>query len=168
MKGASCRRLADLFGLAAVLALLGLICVSRASVAAPAQHETPRQYCARVGNDDEQRSPPRSLARAIYRLFRISGSYARESTYYRCAGGDVLLCWVGANLPCGKANTSKVSPAATQWCKTHENSDYIPLAVTGHDTVYAWRCIGRAAKAGAAVAKLDARGFFADNWKKLQ
>lgn len=162
------RRLIDRFGVAAILALGSLMALPGASVAAPAQNETPRQYCARVGNDDELLRPPRSLARDIRRLFDISASYALASAYYRCADGEVRLCTVGANLPCGKANTSAVLPAATQWCETHENSDVIPLAVTGHDTLYSWRCAGRLAKPGAPVGKLDARGFFAEYWKTLQ
>ncbi len=168
MKSAVCCRLIDLSGLAAIIALLNVVALSRASVAARMANETPQQYCARVGNDDELRRPPRSLGPAIRRLFNIEGSYARAATYYRCASGDVLLCTVGANLPCGKANTSETSPAAAQWCETHENSDFIPMTVTGHDTLYSWRCIGRVAKPGAPTGKIDARGFFAVYWKTLK
>jgi hypothetical protein len=136
-------------------------------VAAPAPGQSPRAYCAHAGNDDTLRRPPRALGAAIHRLFNIKGSYALATTYYRCAGGRVLLCSVGANLPCGKANTAKTLPAATQWCDTHPNSDFIPMVVTGHDTLYSWRCIGHAAHAGAVVGKLDARGFFAEYWKDV-
>ncbi len=168
MKCTSCRRLVDLAGLAAILGLLAVMSLSRAGIAAPARHETPRAYCARVENDDELRAPLRSLGSAIQRLFKIDRNYALKTTYYRCADGDVLLCNVGANLPCGKANTSEVLPAATQWCEAHENSDFIPMAVTGHDTIYNWRCIGRIARPGDPVGKIDARGFFVEYWKKLK
>jgi hypothetical protein len=151
-----------------MLALLAVVCACRASLAAPAGNEDPRAYCARVGDDDELRAPPRSLAPAIHRLFNIGGAYALQTTYYRCAGGDVLLCAVGANLPCGKADTSTAIPAATQWCEMHESSNFIPMVVTGHDTLYSWRCVGRTAEAGDPIAKVDSRGFFVNNWKKLK
>lgn len=168
MEGASSHRPIRRIGLAAILGLLGIMAASRVGVAAPARHESPRAYCARVGNDDALRSPPPSLAPAIRRLFHIRGRYALAATYYRCAGGDVLVCWVGANLPCGKANTSKALPAATQWCETHANSDFIPMVVTGHDTLYSWRCIGGIAEPGRPTGELDARGFFAEYWKRVK
>jgi hypothetical protein len=157
----------EVFFLATMALLLGVMTAPRAGVAAPTPGQNPRAYCARAGNDDTLRRPPRALGAAIARLFDIKGSYGLATTYYRCAGGAVLLCNVGANLPCGKANTAKTLAAATQWCDMHPNSDFIPMAVTGHDTLYSWRCIGHAAHAGAAVGKLDGRGFFAEYWKKL-
>lgn len=158
----------SLSGLVAFLALVGTMVGSRVGVAAPAARESPRAYCTRVGTDDTLRRPPRSLQGAIHRLFNVNGSDGRATSYYRCASGAVLLCNVGANLPCGKANTSRTLPAATQWCQTHPNSDFIPMYVTGHDTVYSWRCIGDAAHAGALIGKLDAHGFFAAYWKPLK
>lgn len=155
------------FGLASAVACSGLMLAGNSGVAAPAWHEAPRHYCARVGNDDTLRKPPRSLAADIHRLFNIGGEYALQTTHWRCAGGDVLVCAVGANLPCGEANTATVMPAATQWCRTHQNSDFIPMAVIGHDTVYSWRCAGRTAEPSAQTGKVDGRGFFAENWKKL-
>jgi len=136
--------------------------------AAPEKNETPRHYCARVGNDDLLRSPPSSLASAIRRLFKASGTYALETTYYRCAGGDLLLCNVGANLPCGKANRSTTLPAATDWCQSNPNSDFIPMAVTGHDTLYVWRCIGVIAKPVGKIGEVDKRGFFTRYWKEVR
>lgn len=153
--------------LATTALLLGVATASQAGADAPGPGQSPQAYCAHAGTDDTLRRPPRALGPAIARLFDIKGSYALATTYYRCAGGAVLVCNVGANLPCGKANTEKTLPAATEWCDTHPNSDFIPMAVTGHDTLYTWRCIGHAAHAGAAVGKLDARGFFQQYWKKL-
>lgn len=149
----------------AILAFASLALAARPAAAGPA--ESPRAYCSRIGNDDTLRLPPPSLAAAIRRLFGVSGTDVLKSSYYRCAGGAVLVCWVGANLPCGKANSSKTLPAAAQWCATHANSDSIPMYVTGHDTLYSWRCAGGQAAAGAPLGKLDARGFFPDYWKKL-
>jgi hypothetical protein len=167
MTDTSGRRMPGVFFPAAILALLCVMLAARVGVAAPAQHESPSAYCARVGDDDTLRAPPRSLAPAIHRLFNVGGKYALETSYYRCAGGGVMLCTVGANLPCGKANTSKVLPAATQWCATHENSDFIPMVVTGHDTLYSWRCASGTATPGDPIGKIDSRGFFEEYWKSV-
>jgi hypothetical protein len=37
------------------------------------------------------------------------------------------------------------------------------MAATGHDTIYAWRCIGPRATAGKVVMPLDAQGYIAGN-----
>jgi hypothetical protein len=153
--------------LAVLVAFLGAALAPHPSIAAPARDESPRAYCSRVGDDDEPRSSPPSLASAIKRLFNLKGNNLPTAGYYRCAEGHVLVCWVGANIPCGKANTARELPAASQWCATHPDSDFIPMVVTGHDTVYSWRCVGHAAQAGAPIGKLDARGFFDENWKQV-
>ncbi|MEW6437350.1 MAG: hypothetical protein AB1508_09330 [Pseudomonadota bacterium] len=128
---------------------------------------SPRPYCANVVNDDRLHAVPSSLGPIVARLFNVSGAYASQTTSYRCADGKVMLCNVGANLPCGKANLSKSLPGATAWCKDNPKSDFIPMAATGHDTIYNWHCANGIAVAGAPVSKVDARGFFIDNWKTL-
>jgi hypothetical protein len=168
MRRTSCCRAVQFLGFMSLLTLLCLAAIPHAGLAAPVAHETPQAYCTRVGNDDALRTPPPSLASAIHRLFDVSGRETLAATYYRCAGGEVLVCWVGANLPCGKANTNKELPAAAQWCESHANSNFIPMVVTGHNTLYSWRCAGRTAIAGEPVGKLDSRGFFQEYWKKVQ
>jgi hypothetical protein len=154
--------------LAAILAPLVVVSLPRAGLAAPQPHENPHAYCARVGIDDTLRPTPPSLAAAVKSLFNFGEHVALRATYYRCAGGDVEVCSVGANLPCDKPNASKNLPAATQWCATHADSDFIPAYVTGHDTLYSWRCASGKAEAGAPVGTLDARGFFAEYWKTVK
>jgi hypothetical protein len=134
--------------------------------AAPAANQSPVDYCRTVGNDDALRKPPASLAEALHSLFKVSGPEALQSSYYRCMGGAVMLCNVGANIPCGKANTSTNLPGAREWCRKNPNSDFIPMAATGHDTIYEWSC-----KDGKPVTRkfhnVDDRGFVADAWMKL-
>lgn len=129
---------------------------------------SPRQYCARVGTDDVVRPAVPALAGPIQRLFGITGSYALKTTYYRCAAGHVMLCTVGANLSCGKADTNTALPQATEWCSSNPNSDFIPMAVTGHDTAYVWRCVNGVATAGQKPEPIDNRGFLSENWKELK
>jgi hypothetical protein len=152
-------------GLCTGVALFGAILLSRGGIAAPAVHESPRSYCARVGTDDTLWTPPPSLAPAIRRLFNIRGHYEAKAAYYRCADGAVKVCFVGANMPCGKANTRKNLPAVARWCETHPDTESIPLYVTGHDSLYSWHCRGARASTGTSVGALDARGFFEEYWK---
>jgi hypothetical protein len=148
------------------LALLSCI-LAAPPLSALSAAPNPHQYCAQMGNDDAPRAVPRSLAGPIRRLFGISGKYALETSYYRCAGGHVMLCTTGANLSCGKADTSTTLPAAGDWCRSNPNSD-IPMVVTGHDTAFVWRCVGTVATAGDKIGTIDARGFFSENWKELK
>ncbi len=131
---------------------------------------SPGALCRRLGTDDRLRPIPDSLVPAAIRLFDLHtmpAVWIRRSTYFRCFAGHVLVCNLGANLPCGKADTSRDLPAADQWCAGHPGSDFIPMYVTGHDTIYRWRCAGnRAAVTGMPLA-VDRRGFIAHLWKRL-
>lgn len=137
-------------------------------LAGQAEATDPRHFCAQIGNDDTLRTPPGALAPAIAHLFGMNMSEATRTTYFRCAGGKVLVCWVGANLACGKADRRRTLAPADQWCHAHPNESFIPMVVTGHDTAYVWRCRGRDAVPSGPAGKIDARGFFARHWKVLQ
>ena len=69
----------------------------------------------------------------------------------RCVGPQLMACWVGANLSCGKANVRRRLPGATAFCRDDPNAASIPMAATGHDTIYDWRCVNGRAVAGKAV-----------------
>lgn len=156
------------YGLSAILLLLFAVLPPLAGLATPTPHESPRAYCADIGTDDTLRTPPPSLAPAIRRLFSIRGTLAPKAAYYRCAEGSVKVCFVGANLPCGKANSSKNLPAVARWCETHPDTEAVPLYVTGHDSLYSWHCVGSRAATGASRGPLDARGFFEEYWKTVK
>lgn len=137
---------------------------------APPPVESPDRYCATVGTDDSLRPIPEPLVSTATTLFHLGAmpeSQISRSTWLRCDGGRVLLCNEGANLPCGKANTRRDLPAAERWCKEHPNADFIPAFVTGHDTIYAWRCSGTAAAITATVFRIDRRGFISQFWKQV-
>jgi len=40
------------------------------------------------------------------------------------------------------------------------------MSVTGHDTIYRWRCAGPAAEVVGVAATVDSRGFIARLWKR--
>ncbi|MGH7120867.1 MAG: hypothetical protein ACREFP_18090 [Acetobacteraceae bacterium] len=152
------------FILLLVLGLGSLVALPRPAAAAAA----PAEVCRKLGTSDQLRTIPRSLVPAAVRLFGLSAMPAEQvqrSTVFRCFEGNVLACNYGANLPCGKADTRRDLPAATAWCAKNPSSHFIPMYVTGHDTIYRWRCGGATAVSGAAVFSVDARGFIAQLWK---
>jgi hypothetical protein len=116
------------------------------------------------------RAIPESLVPAAVRLFgleEMSTEQVRRSTVYRCAAGQTLVCNLGASLPCGNANTSRALPEADRWCAENPGSDFIPMYVTGHDTIYRWRCQGAKAAATGEPLELDRYGFISRYWKPV-
>jgi hypothetical protein len=136
----------------------------------PAAAASPAALCRKLGTDDRLRPIPQSLVPAARRLFGLRtmpAAWVRRSTLFRCFEHRVLVCNLGANLPCGKADTRRDLPAADKWCAGHPGSDFIPMVVTGHDTIYRWRCVGTRAAAGGPPLGLDPRGFIARLWKRV-
>ncbi len=126
-------------------------------------------YCASA-NDDRVRPIPRELADAAIRLFGLhpdGAEWVRESTVYRCMAGAVWLCNHGANLTCDKADTRRDLPSVTTYCMENPNEEFVPMAVTGHGTIYTWECV-RGKPRSKRSQKVDARGFIADQWKRLE
>jgi hypothetical protein len=95
-------------------------------------------------------------------------SYVQATTSVRCMNGAVWLCSYGANLICEKADVSRDSPGADQFCKQNPDSIGVPMAATGHATVYDWKCVGREARITGQIVEVDGRGFIAGNWKQLE
>jgi hypothetical protein len=137
---------------------------------AKAQTETPQTYCRRVGTDDTVRAIPQSLVRQAQADFgpTMPPDMARENTFFRCMDGAAMICNLGANLPCGKANTSRTNRGAASWCQQNPNADFVPFAWTGHDSVWQWRCEGSRAVTMGKPAPVDARGFFTEYWKPVR
>jgi hypothetical protein len=138
----------------------------------PARAQDVQSRCARIGNDDRVRPIPDSFVPQARRLFEISAdtpsAFIRKTTTFRCMKGKVWLCNYGANLTCGKANVSRTSTGAAEFCQQNPGSDVVPMAATGHDTIYDWKCVGSKAQTSRQIATVDPRGFIARNWKELQ
>lgn len=128
------------------------------------------ELCQNKATDDTLRPLPKSLvmaAKQLFGLYRMANRQVRRSTVFRCADGQVLLCNLGANLPCGKANTDQHPSGAEAWCRDHPDADFIPNAAIPWGSVYRWRCVaGTAAIVGQPDA-IDSRGFIARYWKAL-
>ncbi|MFN8474980.1 MAG: hypothetical protein U0822_22525 [Anaerolineae bacterium] len=147
--------------------------------AAPAGQGTiadPWTYCKAVGTIDEPDARyvgpanPEAVALSLFRS-QVSPDKPMDpqvvkSTTWRCADGKVLACNFGANIPCReKANTDKTPTAAmNDFCKANANSDFIPMAVTGRATVYAWKCVNGTPTIDKQVTEPDAQGFLANVW----
>lgn len=135
-----------------------------------ARAETPAKFCARVGTDDTLRPIPESLVPEVNSVFGtdIPARAAMDTTVFRCANGHVTVCTAGANLPCGPANASQTPSAAMwQWCHDHREATFIPAVVSGHDTIYAWRCLDGEPQVTRQTGQVDPRGFAAQYWRVL-
>ncbi|MGH7101547.1 MAG: hypothetical protein ACREFJ_04040 [Acetobacteraceae bacterium] len=160
-------RVRRLGALIALLLLLGVAAGSRVALASGAA-ASPAAACRRLGTDDQLRPIPGSLVPAATRLFGLEAMPANQverSTVFRCFEGKVLVCNYGANLPCGKADTRRTLAGASGWCATHPDAAFIPMYVTGHDTIYRWRCHGGQAVTTATIFSVDPRGFIRQFWK---
>lgn len=150
--------------LALIAVLGGLFAVFNS---AAAKTDRPPDVCRPGMTDDRLMPLPPELvdrARQVFHL-HMPDELIRKTTVYRCADGRTLLCTTGANLACGKADTSRDLPSVAAWRRDHADSDDVPMFVTGHHTIYAWRCSGGKPLIGGTVATVDARGFLSRNWK---
>lgn len=147
-----------------VLAACGLSLIAFPAPAPAAQLSA--AYCRSAASTDA-RAVPGSLAPAVAKAFGLDEQAVKGASYYRCAGRRLLACVVGANLPCGRADVRRRLPGAGDYCRQNPGSTFIPMAVTGHDTIYAWRCAGAVAAPGAPIERVDRQGFVARVWKPL-
>jgi hypothetical protein len=135
-----------------------------------ASAEPPAAYCQRAGTDDTMRPIPKTLAPAVNAAFgtRMPARVAMDTSVFRCVDHRVVVCTVGANLPCGKADTSQTpNPGVVQWCRHKPNASVVPAAATGHDTIYAWRCRAGTPEISRQSLHVDRHGFVSELWKPL-
>lgn len=141
------------------------------ALTATARAQDLNAYCAKAGNDDRVKPIPEALLPAARRLFNLESAddadFVLRSTVYRCMSGSVWLCNHGANIPCAKADLRRMPPSVTAYCKENPNEAFVPMVVTGHDTIHSWECVGGKARIKQSQ-KVDPRGFAADQWRRLQ
>jgi hypothetical protein len=127
----------------------------------------PVPYCQAVGtidSPDARYTGPKLPAWMAGKL-HLEPSQAKFMEW-RCAQGAVLACLYGANIPCNaKAVTSREPTAAiTQYCEENPGSDFVPMYVTGHDTVVSWACQGPDPVV-KGVEPVDAEGYAKAFWQ---
>ena len=110
---------------------------------------------------------PKAFEAEVAEAFGVPVDLVRGGAFVRCAGVKLVACVVGANLNCGKANTHRSLPGASAFCRANPDAQIIPMAATGHDTIYTWRCFGRRAVAAQPVVAVDPGGYDAGNWKEV-
>ena len=145
----------------------------------PTTYDDPFAYCAVVGDIDKPDAryvgpqAPEAIAKALQKATGAAPDapldWFIQGTFWRCAGGKVYGCFVGANIPCwSKANTDRTpTEAEIEFCKTQPNADNIPAAVTGHETIYEWGCKNGTPEIVRQVLNVDARGFVSEFWYEL-
>ncbi len=140
----------------------------------------PFVYCTSVGTIDAPDARyvgpriPDTVAKGLQKAFNAPADAPlepfRTNSFWRCMDGKVYACTVGANLPCqAKANTDRVPTAAeVDFCKANAQADFIPMAVTGRETVYEWRCRDGRPDIVRQMTTPDARGFLSNIWYELR
>jgi hypothetical protein len=137
---------------------------------AGSQGGAPAEQCARVRNDDTIHPYDPVLKAGLLGAYAHLFPQARippddrtfgAGTHIRCMDGRLLACFTGANLPCSKMNIVRENKGADAFCRSNPDSSVVPALATGHDTIYAYRCVARRAEVEATIFPLDARGFAA-------
>lgn len=130
-----------------------------------------RALCAKSGDDDRAMPIDASLVGAARKAFGLSADapadWVAASTVARCMGGAVWLCNAGANIPCGKADANRSNPGADAFCRQNPGAQGVPMSAIGHAAIYAYACDGTKARVTKKFGAVDARGFVADSWKRL-
>ncbi len=155
------------------------VSASKATIGSPPGFADPFAYCNAAGTIDQPdarytgANPPEAVVQGLRKATGVSADMPQDlfakATFWRCMDKQVYACFVGANLPCeSKANTSKEPTAEmNNFCKANPTADFIPAAVTGHDTVYKWQCKDGKAVAGEQFFQVDSRGYIQDIWYKI-
>ncbi|HEX2922666.1 MAG TPA: protease inhibitor I42 family protein [Chloroflexota bacterium] len=138
-------------------------------------YSDPFGYCTAVGTVDEPDgryvgpAKPDSIVAAIRSLFpNMPPEAAARGLSWRCLKGQPLACEVGANLPCGKVNSNDTpTPQMSEFCQNRPDSDFIPAAITGHETIYSWKCSGTNPVVDKQVVDVDSQGFGSNYWYQL-
>jgi hypothetical protein len=141
----------------------------------------PFAYCADIGaidRPDARYIGPKITDEVVNGYLKAAGiepnsEYSdvyKQMTIWRCMGRKVYACNFGANLPCdSKANTDKTpTQAMADFCKESPNADFIPMSVTGHETIFSWRCVKDLPELIEQIAQVDAAGYLANIWYAIE
>jgi hypothetical protein len=154
--------------------VIGLV----AGVAAGAEsYDDPFAYCAAVKTIDAPdaryrvAAVPDAIAGGLQKAIGAPPADVAPfaNSHWRCMGGKVYACTIGANLPCmAKADTGRTPRAAlVTFCRQQPDAKVVPAYVSGRETVYEWRCQRGAPVIEREVAQADARGFIKGIWYEI-
>lgn len=148
---------------AAILAALALAVAI--GTTAPASAGSSSAVCRAGQTDRAEHRAPDVLLSQLGRAFAVPAASLRGTSFVRCAGGRLMACMTGANLNCGRANASRHSQGGDAFCHDNPGAVVVPMAATGHDSVYDWHCQGSNAVAGPQTEPVDDLGFMSRNWR---
>jgi hypothetical protein len=163
------------FAPALLLSALAALALTSLPRAAAANDDLPA-LCASLGSDDTLRDYQPSLRGGTVKAFRAmfpgakmppDDAILQAQARFRCMNGKAYICFAGANLPCGKLNTSRQNEGAENFCRSEPEADFVPMSATGHDSVYSYRCHDGKAEVLRATYELDERGFAKSLWMAL-
>ncbi len=148
------------------------------NTAPEASYSDPFAYCAAVGTVDAPDARytgeklPQSVVDGMVRAGVVTADAPAEiqqHATWRCMAGKVWVCHFGANIPClDKANTDQTPTAEmNKFCEENPAADTIPAAVTGHATVYEWKCASGKPEVVRQVLSTDAQGYPVEFWYEL-
>ncbi len=138
----------------------------------------PFAYCAAAGTDDAPADEtvdgelPDAIVQGMIAQSIIAAdapAAIQQAALWRCMNGNVWVCTVGANLPCGeKADLSETPTQAMEdFCQSNASAEAIPATVTGRATVYSWQCDGETPTVIEQLFTADAQGYLAEFWTEL-
>lgn len=136
-------------------------------VALPAAADPAGTYCGRSATTKE-RPLPAALQRLAAKALDTDIASLQAAAYFRCSHGRLLVCTVGANLSCGKADTDENPRPVVAFCRENPDASIVPMVVTGHDTIYSWSCVHGAPQLQEPAAALDADGYLVDHWREIK
>jgi hypothetical protein len=92
-----------------------------------------------------------------------------QGSFWRCMNGKLYACTVGANLPCQEKATTDRTPTEPmqEFCQENPDSDFIPMAVTGHAVIYEWRCANGEPEIVQQIVEPDEQGFLSNIWYEI-
>lgn len=167
-------RFSTLGGLCASMLLAAL--TSPLAAKNPTADKDLHQYCRQVRNDDAIRNYTHDLFDETVKVYMkgspdrkgaVDESEFENQAQYRCMDGKVMVCFIGANLPCVKINTAKDNPGAAAACKDAKDGETPAAAQVGHDSAYSFVCRGGKAVVDGEAWTLDKRGFAKEIWTEL-
>lgn len=141
----------------------------------------PFAYCAAVRDIDkpDARYAGEPVPDAIVNGFKQAAGLSastealdvlKKTTIWRCMDGKAYACNFGANLPCDSRADTNQTPTAEMkdYCAANPGSDFIPMSVTGHATIYSWHCINDSPQMLEQIAHVDAAGYLASIWYEIR
>jgi hypothetical protein len=165
------------------LRLVLLSCVPALAAAASADQadsliQDPFTFCATTGDSEVMPDArtggafPESLAAAMADqglIARDAPPPVRRANRWRCMGGSVWVCPLGANLPCGeKADPSREpSEGMIAYCRDNPGAG-LPAYVTGRATIYSWECADAKPGVVRQLFTPDDAGYLAEFWYPLK